>query len=44
QGAAATAHMRPRLGRAAYLGDRVLGTPDAGAEAAVVWLAAIDAA
>lgn len=44
QGAAATAQMRPRLGRAAYLGDRVLGTPDAGAEAVVVWLAAIEAA
>ena len=25
QGAAATATMRPRLGRAAYLGDRALG-------------------
>ena len=44
EGAAATARMYPRLGRAAYLGDRVLGTPDAGAEAVVVWLAAIDAA
>ncbi|RAI57789.1 dihydroxyacetone kinase family protein [Roseicella frigidaeris] len=38
EGAAATAGMRPRLGRASYLGDRTLGTPDAGAAAAVVWL------
>ena len=30
----------PRLGRAAYLGERVLGTPDAGAVAATVWLCA----
>ncbi len=43
-GTAATAQMHPRLGRAAYLGDRVLGTPDAGAEAVVVWLAAIEPA
>ncbi len=41
-GTAATAQMHPRLGRAAYLGDRVLGTPDAGAEAVVVWLGAIE--
>lgn len=40
-GAAATARMYPRLGRAAYLGERVLGTPDAGAVAATVWLSAI---
>ncbi len=44
EGATATAQMQPRLGRAAYLGERVLGTPDAGAEAVVVWLAAIEAA
>ena len=37
-GAAATARMHPRLGR------RVLGTPDAGAEAVVIWLAAIEVA
>ena len=43
-GAAATARMHPRLGRAAYLGERVLGTPDAGAEAVVIWLAAIEVA
>ncbi|WP_424134980.1 dihydroxyacetone kinase family protein [Roseomonas chloroacetimidivorans] len=40
-GAEATAAMRPRLGRASYLGDRALGTPDAGAAAAVVWLEAL---
>ena len=33
--------MRPRLGQASYLGDRALGTPDAGARAAVIWLEAI---
>ena len=41
QGTAATAAMRPRLGRAAYLGDRALGAPDAGASAVVVWMRAI---
>jgi dihydroxyacetone kinase len=40
-GTTATARMYPRLGRAAYLGERVLGTPDAGAVAATVWLTAI---
>ncbi|SKA38932.1 dihydroxyacetone kinase [Enhydrobacter aerosaccus] len=40
-GAAATARLYPRVGRAAYLGDRVLGKPDAGAVAAATWLAAI---
>ncbi|MEJ1975755.1 MAG: dihydroxyacetone kinase family protein [Acetobacteraceae bacterium] len=40
-GAAATATMRPRLGRAAYLGDRALGVPDAGASAVLVWMKAI---
>ncbi len=42
-GTAATASMRPRLGRAAYLGDRALGTPDAGASAVLVWMKAIAA-
>lgn len=37
-GTAATAAMRPRLGRASYLGDRAIGNPDAGASAVVVWL------
>jgi dihydroxyacetone kinase len=40
-GTAATATMRPRLGRAAYLGDRALGQPDAGASAVLVWMRAI---
>ncbi len=35
-GADATAAMRPRLGRASYLGDRVLGIPDGGAVAVAV--------
>ncbi|MBL6457690.1 dihydroxyacetone kinase subunit DhaK [Belnapia sp. T6] len=42
QGAEATAEMHPRLGRASYLGGRVLGTPDAGAVAAVTWLEALE--
>ncbi|WPB82212.1 dihydroxyacetone kinase subunit DhaL [Archangium violaceum] len=37
-GAEATTRMKPRLGRASYLGDRALGVPDAGAAAVVVWL------
>lgn len=41
QGVEATASMRPRLGRAAYLGDRALGSPDAGASAVLVWMKAI---
>ncbi|UGA36631.1 DAK2 domain-containing protein [Chromobacterium haemolyticum] len=40
-GCAATAAMRPRLGRASYLGERALGVPDAGASAALVWLKAL---
>jgi dihydroxyacetone kinase len=40
-GAAATAAMRPRLGRASYLGDRALGSPDAGAAAVATWLEAL---
>ncbi|WP_428485713.1 dihydroxyacetone kinase family protein [Rhodopila sp.] len=40
-GAAATARMRPRLGRASYLGDRVLGVQDAGAVAVTIWLRAL---
>ncbi|RKK03676.1 DAK2 domain-containing protein, partial [Teichococcus wenyumeiae] len=40
-GAEATTTMRPRLGRASYLGDRALGAPDAGAAAAVIWLRAL---
>jgi dihydroxyacetone kinase len=33
--------MYPRLGRASYLGDRAIGTQDAGAAAAVIWLQAV---
>ena len=40
-GADATAHMHPRLGRASYLGERAVGTPDGGAVAVVVWLKAL---
>jgi dihydroxyacetone kinase len=40
-GAAATADIRARLGRSSYLGDRVLGHPDPGAQAVALWLAAI---
>lgn len=40
-GAEATAAMRPRLGRASYLGDRAIGTPDAGAAAVTIWLEAL---
>jgi dihydroxyacetone kinase len=42
-GAESTSGMRPRLGRASYLGDRALGVPDAGAAAAVIWLRALSA-
>jgi len=42
-GAAATAGMSPKLGRASYLGDRVLGVPDAGASAVAIWLRALAA-
>jgi len=40
-GVTATAAMRPRLGRASYLGDRAIGSPDAGAAAVAIWLRAI---
>jgi ATP-dependent dihydroxyacetone kinase len=40
-GTAATADMRPRIGRAAYLGDRAMGAPDAGATAVLVWMRAL---
>jgi triose/dihydroxyacetone kinase / FAD-AMP lyase (cyclizing) len=40
RGAAATAQMKPRLGRSSYLGDRVLGHPDPGAKAVAIWLRA----
>jgi dihydroxyacetone kinase len=41
KGTAATTSMHPRVGRAAYLGDRAIGTPDAGATAVVVWMRAV---
>jgi triose/dihydroxyacetone kinase / FAD-AMP lyase (cyclizing) len=40
-GARATATMPPRRGRSSYLGERVLGHPDPGAEAVAVWLASL---
>jgi ATP-dependent dihydroxyacetone kinase len=40
-GTAATAGMQARLGRAAYLGERVIGSPDAGATAVLAWMRAI---
>jgi dihydroxyacetone kinase len=41
QGAAATAEMHPRVGRASYLGERAIGTVDAGAAAVAIWLRAL---
>jgi dihydroxyacetone kinase len=40
-GAHETAKLIPRKGRSAYIGERALGSPDPGAEAAAVWLRAI---
>ncbi|MGH0348878.1 dihydroxyacetone kinase family protein [Sinorhizobium meliloti] len=40
-GADATKTMRPRLGRASYLGERAVGYPDGGAVAAATWLKAL---
>ncbi len=37
-GTEATKTMRPRLGRAAYLGARAVGTTDAGAAAVSIWM------
>jgi len=41
EGAAATATMIPKLGRASYLGERALGAPDAGAVAVTIWMKAL---
>jgi len=41
RGAEATAEMRPRQGRASYLGERALGIPDGGAVAVAMWLSAV---
>lgn len=43
-GAARTADMEPRRGRASYIGHRVLGHPDPGALAVSIWLEAIGSA
>ncbi len=43
-GVTRTAAVRARLGRSSYLGDRVIGHPDPGAQAVVVWLEAVAAA
>ncbi len=40
-GAEATQSMKPRLGRASYLGERAVGHPDGGAVAVGIWLEAI---
>lgn len=40
-GSQATAAMLPRRGRSSYLGERVLGHGDPGAEAVAVWLGAL---
>jgi ATP-dependent dihydroxyacetone kinase len=40
-GAAATATMHPKLGRAAYQGERAIGHQDAGAAAVLVWMRAV---
>jgi dihydroxyacetone kinase len=40
-GAEGTATMIGKLGRASYLGDRVIGIPDAGAVAVTIWMQAL---
>ena len=42
-GAQATSEMFPALGRASYLGQRAVGTPDGGAVAVSIWLTALAA-
>lgn len=41
RGARDTAQMTPRAGRASYLGERAVGTPDGGAVAVSYWLRAL---
>jgi len=41
RGAQNTANMTARRGRSSYLGARVMGTPDPGAVAVIVWLRAV---
>ena len=43
-GAESTSTMRPKRGRASYLGERALGQPDAGAVAISIWLRAVQRA
>ena len=40
-GGDATKSMTPKKGRSSYLGERVLGHPDPGAEAVAVWFRAL---
>lgn len=40
-GAKATETMAPKLGRAAYLGERAVGVPDGGAAAVAIWMRAL---
>ncbi|WP_433726170.1 dihydroxyacetone kinase subunit DhaL [Actinoplanes sp. CA-051413] len=40
-GAQGTTAIRARLGRSSYLGDRVIGHPDPGARAVVLWLSSV---
>ncbi|KAG8149093.1 dihydroxyacetone kinase subunit DhaL [Burkholderia catarinensis] len=42
-GAQETARMTPRAGRASYLGERAIGTPDGGAVAVSYWVRALQA-
>ncbi|MDS0857178.1 dihydroxyacetone kinase family protein [Burkholderia pseudomultivorans] len=44
RGAQETARMTPRAGRASYLGERAIGTPDGGAVAVACWLRALSTA
>jgi len=41
EGARATETMAPKLGRAAYLGERAVGAPDGGAAAVAIWMRAL---
>jgi dihydroxyacetone kinase len=40
-GADSTAALTPKLGRASYLGQRAVGTPDGGAVAVAIWMKAL---
>lgn len=43
-GAQQTSNMKPRAGRASYLGERAIGSPDGGAVAVTCWLRALQSA